>query len=61
MGLFTRRERPIDANTATATGTTHSPRETTARRGIMGRHEKHPYSANDGGSAAWNTRPTFGQ
>jgi len=61
MGLFTRRERPIDANTATATGTTHSPRETTGRRGIMGHHEKHPHSATNGGGAAWNTRPTFGQ
>jgi len=58
MGLFTRRERPIDANTTTVTGTTPTTHQT-GRRGIMGRHEKHPHSSN--GAAAWNSRPTFGQ
>lgn len=62
MGLFTRRERPIDANTTTATGTHHTPNSPSGRRGIMSRHEKHPRSSNthhtSGG--AWNSRPTFG-
>lgn len=65
MGLFTRRARPVDANTATAAGTTPATgttttREKTPRAGggfmgmLRGRHNG-MYPENR------NSRPTFGQ
>jgi diacylglycerol diphosphate phosphatase/phosphatidate phosphatase len=59
MGLFTRRARPVDANTATAAGTT-TTREKTPRAGggfmgmLRGRH-------NGTYPETRNSRPTFGQ
>jgi diacylglycerol diphosphate phosphatase/phosphatidate phosphatase len=67
MGLFTRRARPVDANTATAAGTDTTPvtgtattREKTPRAGggfmgmLRGRH-------NGTYPETRNSRPTFGQ
>lgn len=61
MGLFTRRTRPVDANTTTATGTgpTTAPHtEKTGRHSIMNKRDRN-HAAPMAGTLS--TRPTFGQ
>ena len=64
MGLFPRRTRPADANTATAIGSgngTGTVREKPARTGIMGRRERKNTGNAVHGNGTLNSRPKFGQ
>lgn len=56
MGFFNRRPAPVDANTATATGTHEK------RGGLFGRRNREPAThTTHHGPKAHNSRPTFGQ
>jgi len=64
MGLFTRRTRPADANTATAVGGGNGQgtvREKPARTGIMGRRERKHTGTGVHSNGTLNSRPKFGQ